>query len=67
MYFKYLTKGSINGMTLAFFKPGEIIMEYEDRNAEINGNMKYGSYVDISGIHKKLWVTEGKTSGSADT
>lgn len=54
MYFKYLTKGSINGMTLAFFKPGEIIIEYEDRNAEINGNMKYGSYVDISGIHKKL-------------
>lgn len=34
-------------------------MEYDVRQADIMGRMKYGSYVDRSGTHKKLCVTEG--------
>jgi hypothetical protein len=55
------------GITLAFFKPGDIVIENEDNAAEINGSMKYGSYVDRSLIQKNPSVTEGYTSGRAAT
>lgn len=46
--------GYIIGITFAFFKPGEMIMEYEEKTAETIGKMKYGSYVERSGTQRKL-------------
>jgi hypothetical protein len=60
-------KGSIAGMTTAFFRPGEIDIAYDDNNADKIGRIKYGSYIDRSGTHRKLCVTDGNTSGIVPT
>lgn len=39
-YFKYFMNGSNIGIVTLFFRPGEIIIEYEESTAEIKGKRK---------------------------